>query len=45
MNPAALKTNLKDLEPGGILIVNADAFGPATCTRRATRSIRSRTAR
>ena len=22
MNPAALKTNLKDLEPGGILIVN-----------------------
>src|SRR3979409_2028811 len=27
MNPAALKTNLRDLEPGGILIVNADAFG------------------
>jgi 2-oxoglutarate ferredoxin oxidoreductase subunit alpha len=27
MNPAALKTNLKDLESGGILIVNADAFG------------------
>jgi 2-oxoglutarate ferredoxin oxidoreductase subunit alpha len=27
MNPAALKTNLKDLEPGGILIVNADSFG------------------
>jgi 2-oxoglutarate ferredoxin oxidoreductase subunit alpha len=27
MNPAALKTNLKDLEAGGILIVNADAFG------------------
>ncbi|HEV3080002.1 MAG TPA: 2-oxoacid:acceptor oxidoreductase subunit alpha [Gemmataceae bacterium] len=26
MNPAALKTNLKDLERGGILIVNADAF-------------------
>lgn len=26
MNPAALKTNLKDLEPGGILIVNSDAF-------------------
>src|SRR5438105_6147859 len=26
MNPAALKTNLKDLESGGILIVNADAF-------------------
>lgn len=27
MNPAALKSNLKDLEAGGILIVNADAFG------------------
>src|SRR5690348_2258813 len=27
MNPAALKTNLRDLEPGGILIVNSDAFG------------------
>jgi 2-oxoglutarate ferredoxin oxidoreductase subunit alpha len=27
MNPAALKTNMKDLEPGGILIVNSDAFG------------------
>jgi 2-oxoglutarate ferredoxin oxidoreductase subunit alpha len=26
MNPAALKTNLKDLEQGGILIVNSDAF-------------------
>src|SRR5438876_9490656 len=26
MNPAALKTNLKDLECGGILIVNSDAF-------------------
>ncbi len=27
MNPAALKTNLRDLEPGGILVVNSDAFG------------------
>jgi 2-oxoglutarate ferredoxin oxidoreductase subunit alpha len=26
MNPAALKANLKDLEPGGILILNSDAF-------------------
>src|SRR5262249_29607128 len=25
-NPAALKTNIKDLEPGGILIVNEDSF-------------------
>jgi 2-oxoglutarate ferredoxin oxidoreductase subunit alpha len=29
MNPAALKKSLKDLEPGGILIVNKDSFtGP-----------------
>src|ERR1044071_3776409 len=28
MNPAALKTNLADLQPGGILIVNKDAFAP-----------------
>ncbi len=27
MNPAALKTNLCDLHPGGILIVNTDNFG------------------
>ena len=26
MNPAALKTNLEDLKPGGMLIVNSDAF-------------------
>lgn len=26
MNPAALKTNLRDLQTGGILIVNTDAF-------------------
>ncbi|OGI07882.1 MAG: 2-oxoglutarate ferredoxin oxidoreductase subunit alpha [Candidatus Melainabacteria bacterium RIFCSPLOWO2_02_FULL_35_15] len=26
MNPAALKTSLKDLKPGGMLIVNTDAF-------------------
>jgi 2-oxoglutarate ferredoxin oxidoreductase subunit alpha len=26
MNPAALRTNLRDLELGGILIVNSDAF-------------------
>jgi 2-oxoglutarate/2-oxoacid ferredoxin oxidoreductase subunit alpha len=29
MNPAALKTNIGDLPPGGALIVNADAFIPA----------------
>jgi len=27
MNPAALATNLSDLVPGGVLIVNSDAFG------------------
>src|SRR6476620_2593959 len=26
MNPAALKTNIRDLQPGGILIVNSDGF-------------------
>jgi len=26
MNPAALKSNVADLEPGGILVVNEDAF-------------------
>src|SRR5688500_2411792 len=29
MNPAALKTNVGDLPPGGALIVNSDAFVPA----------------
>jgi len=29
MNPAALKTNVKSLKPGGLLIVNEDAFGPS----------------
>src|SRR5690606_37664054 len=28
MNPAGLKTNIKDVEPGGIVIVNEDAFNP-----------------
>ena len=28
MNPAALKTNLKDLKRGGLLIVNSGAFTP-----------------
>src|SRR5262245_51140382 len=26
MNPAALKTNLQDVVPGGLVIVNSDAF-------------------
>src|SRR4028118_513755 len=28
MNPAALKTNVKSVKPGGIVIVNEDAFTP-----------------
>src|SRR5262249_31714362 len=28
MNPAALKLHLPDLDPGGVLIVNEDAFTP-----------------
>lgn len=29
MNPAALRVNLKDLLPGGLLVANQDAFQPA----------------
>ena len=33
MNPAALKTNLVDLTPGGAIIVNSDAFTPANLAK------------
>jgi len=33
MNPAALRTNLADLRPGGSLIVNDGAFTPANVTK------------
>ncbi|MBN1217823.1 MAG: 2-oxoacid:acceptor oxidoreductase subunit alpha [Anaerolineae bacterium] len=33
MNPAALKTNLPDLEPGGKIIVNTDAFTESNLKR------------
>ncbi len=33
MNPAALKTNLGDLHPGGTLIVNSDAFDKSSLTK------------
>jgi 2-oxoglutarate ferredoxin oxidoreductase subunit alpha len=33
MNPAALKTNISDLAPGGILIVNTGAFSPSNLER------------
>ena len=46
MNPAALKTHLKDLDSEGILIVNRDAFhGRPSWPRPATQPTRSRTAR
>jgi 2-oxoglutarate ferredoxin oxidoreductase subunit alpha len=33
MNPAALRAHLADLEPGGVLIVNTDAFTPDNLQR------------
>src|SRR5437773_12395814 len=33
MNPAALKTNLKDLPPSGILVADADAFTDRNLTK------------
>ncbi|MEQ6900390.1 2-oxoacid:acceptor oxidoreductase subunit alpha [Nocardioides sp. YIM 152588] len=33
MNPAALRANLPDLVPGGILIVNTDEFSARACTK------------
>ena len=33
MNPAALKTNLKDLPPSGILVVDSDAFTDRNLTK------------
>ena len=33
MNPAALKVNLKDLKPGGILILNSEAFSAKNIER------------
>ena len=35
MNPAALKVNLADLRPGGLIIVDEGAFGERNCGRRA----------
>ena len=33
MNPAALKTNLKFLKPGGIIICDGDSFTPANLSK------------
>ncbi len=33
MNPAALRANLRDLVPGGAIIVNSDAFTPANLAK------------
>ncbi len=38
MNPASLRANLNDLEPGGILIANADAFTPDELAKAGYRS-------
>jgi 2-oxoglutarate ferredoxin oxidoreductase subunit alpha len=38
MNPAALKSNLGDVEPGGALIVNVDAFDERSLTKAGYRS-------
>ena len=39
MNPAALKMNIADLRPNGILIVNTDSFGgKRSCARRKSSS-------
>jgi 2-oxoglutarate ferredoxin oxidoreductase subunit alpha len=35
MNPAALKTNLRSVRRGGIVIVNEDAFGPSDLKKAA----------
>src|SRR5215472_11131638 len=33
MNPAALKTNLKDLRPGGVLVADTSAFNERNLTK------------
>ena len=33
MNPAALKANIADLPPGGVLIVNTDEFSKRNLTK------------
>jgi len=38
MNPAALKTNIADLPPGGALILNSDAFTPQNLAKAAYES-------
>ncbi len=38
MNPAALKTNIQDLEEGGILIVDSDAFTSQNLTKAGYKS-------
>src|SRR5262245_28164008 len=38
MNPAALKTNIKDLKRGGYLIVDSDSFGDADLTKAGYKS-------
>ena len=44
MNPAALKANIADLEPGGTIIVNSDDFTPSNLRRPTTTATRWKTA-
>ena len=44
MNPAALKANLSELERGGIVIANEDAFGDHNLRKAGYEATRSRTA-
>ena len=44
MNPAALKVNLREVKPNGVVIVNTNAFAPLrTSRRRAMRPVPSMT--
>ena len=45
MNPAALKTNLRDLRRGGLLIVNSGAFNSQNLKKAGYAKIRSKTVR
>ena len=45
MNPAALKTNVRDLRSGGTLIVNRDAFNDRNLQKAGYAEARSKTGR
>ena len=45
MNPAALRTNLKDLPTGGMLVLDSDAFSERNLQKAGYTATRSRTGR